>query len=202
MMLKRIVYVMTSFAVLIAIGSTARAADPEVQRVLNKFRHEPTVRDVQKAAISYYNVSPGKVSSLRTRARTKALLPGLSVSVTNSLSNYSLAVDDIIFRNSGTAIFEDQNADYFAVRATASWSLDRLIFNAEELDVLSLVGIQDAIQREVTTLYYVRRRLQIQLMLSPPKSLEARLSSHLRLEELTGLINAYTGGYFSKAIKR
>jgi hypothetical protein len=76
------------------------------------------------------------------------------------------------------------------------------VFNAEELDVMSLIGIQDGIQREVTTLYYVRRRLQIEQLLNPPTTTAARISAQLRLEELTGLLDAYTGGYFSKQKKK
>ena len=185
----------------VALPASAQRRDPEVRRVLKKFKHEPSVRDVQRAAIKFYNVSPGKIESLLSKARNKAWLPGLSVGFANSLSSYNLAVDDIIFRNSGIAKFEDQSADFLGFTASATWNLDKLIFNAEELDVLSLVGIQDAIQREVTTLYYVRRRLQIQNLLNPPKTLEARISAELRLEELTGLLDAYTGGYFSKKLK-
>ena len=49
-------------------------------------------------------------------------------------------------------------------------------------------------------LYYVRRRLQIEQLLNPPTSIQARISAQLRLEELTGLLDAYTGGFFSKSI--
>jgi len=178
------------------------SADDEVDRFLRRFDHEPRIREVQVAAIRYYNVSPERISSLRSRTRTKALVPGLTIGVTNSLSSFSLAVDDIIFRNQDIARFEDQTADFFGVTASASWGLDRLVFNAEELDVMSLIGIQDGIQREVTALYYVRRRLQIELELNPPSSLEARLSGRLRLEELTGLLDAYPGGFFSREIEK
>lgn len=175
-------------------------ADSEVDEVLAKFAHEPEIREVQVAAIKYYNVSPSKIASLRARTRSKALIPAVSVGFTNSLSSFNRSVDDIIFRNVGIAKLEDQNADFIGFSASASWSLERLIFNAEELDVMSLIGIQDGLQREVTSLYYVRRRLQIELLLNPPDSLPARLSARLRLEELTGLLDAYTGGYFSETI--
>ncbi len=177
-------------------------ADSEVDEVLEKFAHEPKIRDVQVAAIKYYNVSPDKISSLRSRTRTKALIPGISVGFTNSLSSFNRSVDDIIFRNVGIAKLEEQTADFVGFSASASWSLDRLVFNAEELDVMSLIGIQDGLQREVTALYYVRRRLQIEMLLNPPKTLASRLSGRLRLEELTGLLDAYTGGYFSKQISK
>ncbi len=184
-----------------SIGVTAHA-DREVDEVLEKFAHEPKIRQVQVAAIKYYNVSPDKISSLRSRTRTKALIPGISVGFTNSLSSFNRSVDDIIFRNVGIAKLEEQTADFLGFSASASWSLDRLVFNAEELDVMSLIGIQDGLQREVTALYYVRRRLQIEMLLNPPKTLASRLSGRLRLEELTGLLDAYTGGYFSKQISK
>jgi hypothetical protein len=189
-------------AMLCAFGATAARADDEVDRFLRRFDNEPAIREVQVAAINYYNVSPERISSLRSRTRSKALVPGISIGVTNSLSSFNLAVDDIVFRQRGIARFEDQTADYLEFSAAASWGLDRLVFNAEELDVMSLIGIQDGIQREVTALYYVRRRLQIELELNPPTSLEARLSGRLRLEELTGLLDAYTGGFFSREIAK
>lgn len=187
--------------VAVLFSSEARA-DKEVDAVLAKFAHEPEIRAVQIAAIKYYNVSPDKISSLRSRTRTKALIPGISVGFTNSLSNFNRAVDDIIFRNVGIAKLEEQKADFTGFSASASWSLERLVFNAEELDVMSLIGIQDGLQREVTALYYVRRRLQIEMLLNPPKTLASRLSGRLRLEELTGLLDAYTGGFFSKRINK
>lgn len=177
-------------------------ADDEVDQVLAKFDHEPAIREVQVAAIKYYNVSPQKIASLRSRTRSKALIPGLAVGFTNSLSSFNRSVDDIIFRNVGIAKLENQNADFVGFSASASWNLERLVFNAEELDVMSLIGIQDGLQREVTALYYVRRRLQIEMLLNPPKSLASRLSGRLRLEELTGLLDAYTGGYFSNQIAK
>lgn len=202
MLYKRVPRLLLVLAAVLAFAPSSAHADREVDEVLAKFDNEPKIREVQVAAIKYYNVSPSKIASLRSRTRSKALVPAISLGFANSLSSFNLSVDDIIFRNSGNGIarFENQNADFLGFTASASWSLDRLVFNAEELDVMSLIGIQDGVQREVTALYYVRRRLQIELLLNPPTSLADRLSAKLRLEELTGLLDAYTGGYFSKQI--
>ena len=187
-------------ALFCAIASPARAEDDEVARIMARFDTEPSIRDVQKAAIDYYNVSPDTIRSLRSRARKKALLPGLSVGGSTYRLSSALSVDDIVYRAVGIARFEDQNGVYVGATATLTWNLDKLVFNAEELDVMSLIGIQDGIQREVTTLYYVRRRLQIEQLLNPPTTTAARIAAELRLEELTGLLDAYTGGYFSKQL--
>jgi hypothetical protein len=189
-------------ATCLALAPTRAHADDEVARIMAKFDNEPSVREVQKAAIEYYNVSPDTIQSLRSRARHKALLPGLAIGGSTYKQSTSLAVDDIVYRAIGIARFEDQNGAYYGANATLTWNLDRLVFNAEELDVMSLIGIQDGIQREVTTLYYVRRRLQIEQLLNPPSTTSARIASQLRLEELTGLLDAYTGGFFSRSISK
>jgi hypothetical protein len=192
-----------SIAVLFVLAAPpARADDPEVARIMARFDNEPTVRQVQQAAIAYYNVSPDAIKSLRNKAHRKSLLPGVTVGASTYKQTSSLAVDDIIYRPIGIARYEDQNGAFVGASATLTWNLDRLVFNAEELDVMSLIGIQDGIQREVTTLYYVRRRLQIEQQLNPATTTAARIAAELRLEELTGLLDAYTGGFFTKSIKK
>jgi hypothetical protein len=187
---------------IVLLAPAARAEDAEVARIMAKFDNEPTVRQVQLAAIAYYNVSPDTIQSLRSKARHKALLPGLTIGGSVYKLSSSLSVDDIIYRPIGIAQYQDQNNVYTGVSTSLTWNLDKLVFNAEELDVMSLIGIQDGIQREVTTLYYVRRRLQIEQLLNPPATTAARIAAELRLEELTGLLDAYTGGFFSKSIKK
>ena len=202
-MKKTIAMCVCSVGLLMGNSASAQTGekDPEVEKVLERFDFEPTIRETQVAAIRYYNVNPENITSLRKRARTKALVPGVSLGFSNSLTSFNRDVNDIIFRQLGSKIIEQQTSDFIGFTASASWTFDRLIFNAEELDVLSLIGIQDGLQREVTALYYVRRRLQIEVLLNPAESLEGRLSTRLRMEELTGLLNAYTGGFFSKAIE-
>ena len=187
-------------ACLALAASHARAEDEEVERIMARFRNEPTVREVQQAAIEYYNVSPDTIKTLRGRTHKKALMPGLTVGGSTYRQSSALSVDDIIYRPVGIARFEDQNGVYVGLSASLTWNLDRLVFNAEELDVMSLIGIQDGIQREVTTLYYVRRRLQIEQLMNPPTTVWARVAAELRLEELTGLLDAYTGGFFSRSL--
>jgi len=186
----------------VAVLTSRARADDDVARILAKFDDEPTVRQVQAAAISYYNVSPDAIQSLRSRAHNKAWLPSLTLGGQTWKQSQSLAVDDIIYRSIGIARFEDQNGAYYGATASVSWSLDRLVFNPEELDVMSLVGVQDGVQREVTTLYYVRRRLQVDLLLNPPPTTAGKVMVELRLQELTGLLDGYTGGFFSKNLKK
>jgi hypothetical protein len=63
-----------------------------------------------------------------------------------------------------------------------------------------MVQLRDDILDDVTRLYYERRRLQVDMMLSPPKTDKEKYDKLLRLEELAAGIDALTGGYFSSAI--
>lgn len=65
-----------------------------------------------------------------------------------------------------------------------------------------MVQLRDDILDEVTSLYFQRRRLQIELLRSPASGIEERLEKELRLQELTADIDALTGGYLSERLER
>jgi hypothetical protein len=81
-----------------------------------------------------------------------------------------------------------------------TWNLPQLVFNAEELDVASLAGLMEGLLKESTRLYFMRRRLQVDMILTPPTDQASLLSKDLRLQELTGLLDAMTGGWFQQAL--
>src|SRR5262245_35861457 len=92
-------------ATCLAAAAGPARADEEVDKIMARFEDEPTVREVQVAAIEYYNVSPDTIKGLRSRARNKALMPGLSLGGAAFKQSSSLAVDDIVYRAVGVARF-------------------------------------------------------------------------------------------------
>ena len=176
------------------------------RQVLARFAHEPSVQEVQEAAIRYYQVHPERISSLRRNAQLKALMPTVSGSFNNSLTSSKRKMDDGLYVTAIPPLpfkeNEQVNADSLGFSVSATWNLDRLVFNAEVLDVQSLIGILDGVVREVTTVYYIRRRLQIDMLLRPPADMAAKISQRIRVEELTGLLDAMTGGYMTKSIQK
>ena len=86
------------------------------------------------------------------------------------------------------------------VRGKATLNLPRLIFNPEELDVASLAGLVEGILKESTRLYYMRKRLQVDMVLKPPTDQATLISKRLRIEELTAMLDAMTGGWYQKAL--
>ncbi len=193
------------------LGGAATAQDQPAQperyseeEVLARFKHEPTVQQVQDAAIRYYQVHPDRIKSLRSNAQLKALVPVISAGFANSVGSQRRVLQDGLYLRleSGWKENEGLNLDSMAFQVGATWNLDRLVFNAEVLDVQSLIGILDGVVREVTTIYYIRRRLQIDNVLRPPTDLASKISQTIRIEELTGLLDAMTGGFMSKSIRK
>jgi hypothetical protein len=190
-------------AALLLCPAPAKGAGWTATKIKAYFKHEPSLRSLQKAALKFFMVNPARLHALRRKAANKAWLPVVEAGFSGNLAQTTRAMELAQYRNSYDYPWEDENQIYtgynFHVKAT--WNLPQLVFNAEELDVASMVGIQDGVLKEVTRLYFIRRRLQINLLLSPPDDAKTRVMLDLRLQELTGLLDAMTNGYLSKKLK-
>ncbi len=174
----------------------------EARRILKRFKTEPTVREVQKVAIQYAMVNRSRIASLFFRARAAGWLPEFRARYNNNNDDRR----STSFPTPTSPILTSQSTDFyhrFEFRVT--WSLDELIFNRNELSVYRelkrLVELRSDILKEVTKLYFERRRLQVSLIISPPKSLLGRIRKMLRLQELVADLDGLTGGYFSRKLK-
>jgi hypothetical protein len=170
---------------------------------LAKLSAEPVVRDVQEAALRYFHVNSAQIEGMRSRARIKALAPVLEFSggytrselddvSTNAEAGFTTVDDPWVTRGSGGMGWN--------ARAKMTLNLPQLVFNPEELDVASLAGLVEGLLKESTRLYFMRRRLQVDMLLTPPTDRATLLSKNLRIEELTGLIDAMTGGWFQRQL--
>lgn len=170
---------------------------------LAKLSAEPNVRHVQEAALRYFHVNSAQIEGMRSRARIKALAPVLEFSggytrselddvSTNAEAGFTTVDDPWVTRGSGGIGWN--------ARAKITLNLPQLVFNPEELDVASLAGLVEGLLKESTRLYFMRRRLQVDMLLTPPTDRATLLSKNLRIEELTGLIDAMTGGWFQRQL--
>ena len=178
--------------------NTARQANA----ILKKFRTEPTIRQIHRVAANFALVNRDRITSLMGRARFAGWLPEFRF-------RYQRNTDDdrnTVFPTVNTPILTTQSTDNdhrFEFRAT--WKLDELIFNRNELAVYRelkrLIDLRVDVLKETTKLYFERRRLQIDLMIKPPKTLLRRIRMMLRMQELTADLDAFTGGFFSRRLK-
>ncbi|MEK6715552.1 MAG: hypothetical protein AABY43_05870 [Candidatus Omnitrophota bacterium] len=153
------------------------------------FKDEPTINQVQAAAIKYAEViDPKRIENLRRGARLKALMP-----------DFDLDYDKTIYGSTSQQFVYVGPQDW---SLGFSWDLGDLVWSDQQRlidsQVRLMVELRDDIISEVTRLYFERRKLQAELFLSPPQEPKAILEKELRLDELTAYIDGLTGGYLSR----
>jgi hypothetical protein len=91
------------------------------------------------------------------------------------------------------------------VDVTISWDLGNLIWSDSQtsIDVRSRLNTQlrNDILDNLRRAYYERKRLQFELIASPPKDVKSRFERELRIQELTQAIDDLTGNYLSDNTK-
>jgi len=161
------------------------------QHIIERFKYEPSIAQVQRVAVRYAEVHPDKISKWRTQARIKAFVPEFDLGYDKSISLYT--------NNNYTVGPNDWSIDL-------KWNLGDLIFSTDQtsIDVRSRLTTQlrDDILDDVTRLYYERRRLQVELIVSLPDNEKEKYDKLLRLEELTADIDGLTGGWFSANLEK
>jgi hypothetical protein len=171
---------------------------PTPQELLANFVHEPTITQVRDAAIRYAEVHPDKIARWRRQAALKALLPSVDLGFDRDRSD-DLSIDEGSFPNFQLIETRDRDASF---DASVTWDLGELIWNDDQtsIDVRSklMVQLRDDIVDQVTRTYFERRWLQVLLLTDAPDDRQKLLEKELRIQELTALLDGWTGGYFSK----
>ena len=173
-------------------GSDAR----RLQEILRRLESEPSVKEVQNATMKFYSVDEETISSYSSRADWKAVLPKLGGEFrTNQIDT---EVDKFNFieygeRKAGQALV---GGKVMEVKVGATWDLPKLVYNSEVLDVYSVRTLRQSLLKEVTRLFYLRRRLTIEFLLKPPADASTRIARQLRIDEVTATIDAMTGGIY------
>jgi hypothetical protein len=175
-------------ALAVALALPARAADLSV---LDRFRNEPTVRDLQCAAARVAEVHPELVRSWLRRAGKAALMPTLRLQVGRGLVQLT--------RDSVTTPVYSMTDDW-SINVETTWQLDRLIFDRNELrasrEAQRLAGHREELLTRVAQLYYARRRLQVDALLQPDAP--ASVDRALEIEELTAVLDGLTDNALTK----
>ena len=180
-----------------------------VEDVLGHFSGEPSVGSVQAMAMSYTKTNPELVEGWLKASKTAFTLPAVTLSYDKDLDDYNtwnyvdldgngqVETDEFQLYNSRA-----DDDDSFGVRL--SWRLDKIVMSSERIRVINeaqdIVKLRDKILEDATRLYFDRRRLQVEQLLSPPGDLRTQLKNELRLQELTANIDALTGGRFSASL--
>jgi hypothetical protein len=163
------------------------------------FHGEPSIREAQEMGVQYAEVNPKKIANWRRAAQTRSLLPTVSTNVGRSAS-------ELFHWDSGpNPDILAKGRDYMDWGVSMSWDLADLIWNPDQTSIDSrsklMVELREDILDQITRLYFERRRLQVELMASVLEP-QFKIDKEMRVEELTAMIDALTGGEFSRLMQK
>ena len=164
---------------------------------------EPSIQEVQKAAIRYARLGNGKIDRWHWGSRMRALIPRLTFGRSFSLGN-NVDIDRGSTNDPDRFIFGPEDFDRKWDLGLA-WELGDLLYSSAQTSIDSraklLVELRESILNQITRVYFERRRIQMQLILSPAANLDERLELFLQLQELTAQIDALTDGFLSNRLE-
>jgi hypothetical protein len=183
------------------VAKEAEAPSPQTPEVW-----EPSVREVQVAAIRYLDLGPERIRALQRGVRRRGWLPRFELRGSYGGWDSWRRDYDEAFTYGAARLFLDRengrNRD-FGASTTLIWDLGDIAYHPESLDVSKeareIIELRDDVLDEVTQLYFERQRALQELASdpAPPPALAARL--RLRADELGSGLDAWTGGWWSRA---
>ena len=184
-----------------------------VEEVLAQFKGEASVQQLQRWIMEYTSTNPEVVQRWLAASKNFALLPQLQLEVKvkdgwDQDWQYYPADGIIDTVDDADTVFEvlddagrDRDVTY---TARAVWDLDKLIMSSERIRVINeaqdIVKLRDNVLSDATSIYFDRRQLQVEMLLSPKSDLKGRMKDQLKLMELTAQLDALSGGQFSASL--
>lgn len=199
----------------IAQKEKASAQSVDVDGLLSAFRHEPSIRATQKAALRHAGLAEADARKWAARARTANLIPELQGEIAwldqrDAELRYSEDIETAesgqMYRDGAENRFVDDERLRVLYSLEADLDLGGLIFDRDEIAASREVRRRELARRKlvglVTKLYFERRKSQVLRLAAPPKNWRERLEQLLTIERLTARIDALTGGWFEGQLRR
>jgi hypothetical protein len=195
----------------LTLKKVAKGSYTSVEEVLGQFSNEPGVLKVQAMTMDYTKTNPAMVEGWLKASTAAYALPAVTLTYDKDMDDYTTW--DYLDLNEDGDVRSDEHQfnttrsdddQGFGVRL--AWRLDKLVMSSERIRIINeaqdIVKLRDKVLDEVTRVYFDRRRLQVDQLLSPSSGLREKIKNELRLQELTASIDALTGGEFSAALGR
>ncbi len=172
-------------------GKTIQKVNYNKQDIEKIFEGEPTIEQVQKAAIKYSETNINKIYSWRRQSRLKALFP-----------SFSVGYDKVIYgSSSGAMAIGPRDWDM-----NISWDLADFIWSSDQTSIDSrsrlTVQLRQDILDQVTNLYFERKRLKAEFLLSPPEDEVEKLYRNLEIQQVTADLDGLTNNFFSRFMQK
>lgn len=188
--------------------SVSRLASESAEPYDGKLSHEPSIAEVHRLAIAYADVHPEKVIRWQRQARMRAWIPDVDIGVDGGRG---WSRSDSLWGSSSSGGTHYNGPDDKSSSSdvgwdiSLSWDLADLVWSSDQTSIDSraklMIELREDILNQITRLYFERKRIQRELTVTDLDP-SARWERELRIAELTALIDALTGGDFSRLLTR
>lgn len=176
---------------------------------------EPTVEQVQRAALRAGGYDADDLDQWSSRARWSHLLPKVrgEVAWLDQRDREARYQEDMqtdqagkMFRDGARNNFIDDNRVRTLYAIDLKWELAGLVYDRSEPTIAREVRQRRKARRllleKVSEAYYMRRRHQVELMLTPRDQWRKRLELQLEVDRYSALVDAMTAGWFSRTLEK
>jgi hypothetical protein len=167
---------------------------------------EPSVQQVQVAAIRHLDLGPERIRALRRGLRRRGWLPRFELRGSYGGGRSWQRDYDEAFTYDAPRLFLDRERERsrdFVLSTALVWELGDLAYHPESIDVSKeareVIELRDDVLDEITQLYFERRRTLLQLASQPSARGAEAARLRLRADELGSSLDAWTGGWWSRA---
>jgi len=175
-------------------GAPAEPVAPtpaQIRQALHRYRYEPTVRQLLEAIAEDPAIDPERARELARRARRGGWLPTLRVGARRGQQRD-------LSQSGGETDPDVSTDDDLTLDASLTFRLDRAAYGPDEVSLAreerSRALDRQERARTVVAAYFERRRLQLERDLGGASAVDVEL----RILELEALLDAFTGGAFSR----
>ena len=167
---------------------------------------EPSVLQVQMAAIRHLDLAPERVRALQRGLRRRGWLPTFELRGAYGGGRRRQHDYDEAYTYDAARLFFDRQEERsrdFAVSTLLAWDLGDLAYHPESIDLSKeareIIELRDDVLDEVTQLYFERQRALLELASEPTPPADEAARLRLRADELAAGLDAWTGGWWSRA---
>lgn len=181
------------FAEPLKAGADEPITRARIDEALRRYRHEPSVQHLVRAAIATRARDPGRARDAIDRARLRGLVPTVRGTIRRG---HAIDLRNLTNGTGGNLSTDDD----LMLEARVSFQFERLVFASEEVGLLRELRALEAEQlelvRTVIALYFERRRLQLEGDLLNQRD----VAKAMRILEIEALLDAFTAGEFTRII--
>ena len=185
----------------IPLPKTGGAVGMTIKEAIARLAGEPKLERLKSAALKLADADVEGARGWMRATNWVAVLP-----VVKFTAEHDMERDESLdrYQDEPDRWGADTDRD-LGLQVSAQWNLGEIVFNPDEVRVYSALANRaarrEALLSVLVSYYFERRKLQLTELVSPASNPMAALDKRMRIEELTSLIDALTGGLLSRYLK-